>query len=83
MTNNSNQTEMEADAEVLPKSKAKFQLICASKCKRFALDYAKPPNKFHKFTQVSEDFLISCEAVLKEHIKRRVISQPSKGKTIK
>ena len=81
MTDDNN--NMETETDVLPRAKVKFQLICASKCKRFALDYAKPPNKFHKFTQVSEDFLISCESVIKEHIKRRVANHPSKGKTLK
>jgi hypothetical protein len=66
-----------------PKTKFKFNLIVVSKVKQMALDLAKPPLKFHTFTQVSEDFLISCEAALKDHIKRRVSSHPSKGKTLR
>ena len=61
----------------------KFNLICASKCKKLALEFAKPPVKFHKFTQVSEDFLVSCEIALKNHIMSRVKNHPSTGKTLR
>jgi hypothetical protein len=63
------------------KVRAKFNLICASKCKKLALDIAKT-NKFYKFTRVSEDFLISCEVALRNHIDNRVKSHPSVGKTL-
>ena len=61
--------------------KSKFKLICASKCKKFALEFAKA-NRAQEFTRVGEDFLISCEVALKNHIMSRVKSHPSKGKTL-
>jgi hypothetical protein len=67
------------------KIKAKFRLICASKCKKFALEVAQSnpaPTRKKMFTRVSEDFLISCEVALKNHILGRVKSHPSKGKTL-
>jgi hypothetical protein len=73
-TNTNNQV-----ATVMPKTK--FKLICASKCKKFALDFAAA-NRAKEFTSVSEDFLISCEAALKIHIQSRIKSHPSKGKTL-
>jgi hypothetical protein len=69
--------------ETLPKIKPKFNLIVVSKVKQAALDFAQPPLKFHKFTQVSEDFLLACESNLKEFIRKRVASHPSKGKTLR
>lgn len=66
--------------ETLP-VKTKFNLICVSKCKKFALDFAKA-NRAQAFTRVGEDFLISCEAALKSHIQSRIKSHPSKGKTL-
>lgn len=68
-----------------PKIKAKFRLICASQCKKFALEFAKAnpaPTRAKMFTRVSEDFLISCEVALKNHIQSRVKSHPSNGKTL-
>lgn len=59
----------------------KYRLICASKCKKFALEFAEA-NRAKEFTRVSEDFLISCESALKTHIQSRVKSHPSKGKTL-
>lgn len=63
------------------KTKVKFNLICASKCKKFALMFAKA-NRAQKFTRISEDFLISCENTLRNHIQSRVKSHPSVGKTL-
>jgi len=68
---------------VIPKTK--FKLICASKCKKFALEVAKSnpaPQRAKMFTRVSEEFLIACEANLKSFIFNRVKSHPSKGKTL-
>lgn len=65
--------------------KAKFNLICASKCKKLALSYAQSnpsPTRAAKFTRVGEDFLIACEAELRRFIQARVDSHPSKGKTL-
>ena len=73
-TNTNNQV-----ATAMPRMK--FRLICASKCKKFALDFADA-NRAKEFTRVSEDFLISCEAALKIHIQSRIKSHPSKGKTL-
>lgn len=67
------------------KVKMKFNLICASKCKKFALEFAKAnpaPTRAKMFTRVSEDFLISCENALRQHITSRVKTHPSKGKTL-
>ena len=73
-TNTDNQ-----DAPAMPRMR--FKLICASKCKKFALDFADA-NRAKEFTRVSEDFLISCESALKVHIQSRIKSHPSKGKTL-
>jgi len=62
-------------------TKMKYKLICASKCKKFALEFAKA-NRAKEFTRVSEDFLISCEVALKQHIQGRIKMHPSKGKTL-
>ena len=64
------------------KLKFKSKLICASKCKKFAKEYAKINRPFNKFTRVSDDFLIGCENALRNHIESRIKSQPSKGKTL-
>ena len=74
-------TPTETTATAPAKIKMKFNLICASKCKRFALEFAKA-NRAQAFTRVSEDFLVSCEVALKSHIMSRVKSHPSKGKTL-
>jgi Trk K+ transport system NAD-binding subunit len=63
------------------KIKVKFKLICASKCKKFALEMAQA-HRAQMFTRVSEDFLLACEANLKNFILSRVKSHPSKGKTL-
>lgn len=59
----------------------KYNLICASKCKRIALDVAKE-HRAHKFTRVSQDFLIECENNLRQFLINRVKSHPSVGKTL-
>ncbi len=86
--NQSDPTNMETAERLLStplKSKAKFRLICASKCKKFALEVAKTsqsPTRAKMFTRVSEDFLIACEADLKRFIHSRVSTHPSRGKTL-
>lgn len=70
---------------VVPPTRMKFNLICASKCKRLALEIAKSSpveQKAKKFTRVNQDFLLACEANLKEFIRNRVKSHPTKGKTL-
>ena len=62
--------------------KTKFRLICASKCKKFAKEFAKVNRPANKFSRVSEEFLISCEVALKNHIQSRIRSHPSNGKTL-
>jgi len=62
--------------------RAVFKLICASKCKRHAIEMAKMARPANKFTRVSEDFLVACEANLKAFILSRVKAHPSKGKTL-
>jgi hypothetical protein len=64
-----------------PKPKFQFNLICVSKCKKAALDIAAR-TRAQKFTRVSEDFLVSCEAALKSHIESRIHAHPSVGKTL-
>lgn len=59
----------------------KFKYICKSKCKKFALEFAKD-HRAGKFTRVGESFLIRCEAALVEQIRSQVKSHPSKGKTL-
>jgi hypothetical protein len=59
----------------------KFKYICRSKCKKLALEFAKT-NRAHKFTRVSEDFLIACEAALVLQIQSKIKSHPSVGKTL-
>lgn len=63
------------------KPKHKFSLICASKCKKFALEYAKA-NRAQGFTRVSEDFLVAIEAAVRVSIQNRITQHPSKGKTL-
>jgi hypothetical protein len=67
------------------RTRATFRLICASKCKKFAIEVAQAqlgPTRSKMFTRVSEDFLVACEANLKSFIHSRVRSHPSKGKTL-
>ena len=58
----------------------KVKLVNKKHVKQFALDMAK--SRAHKFTRVGGEFLIKCEANLKEFIRRYVQRLPSKGKTI-
>ena len=55
-------------------------LINKKHVKMFALEMAK--GRAHKFTRVGGDFLIKCEANLKEFVRGYVRRLPSKGKTI-
>lgn len=73
------------DNQVQTSTRMKYKLICASKCKKFALEVAKSspvPQRSKMFTRVSEDFLIACEVNLKNFILNRVKTHPSKGKTL-
>lgn len=63
------------------RAKHKFSMICASKCKKFALEYAKA-NRAQGFTRVSEDFLIAIEVATRNAIQARINQHPSKGKTL-
>ena len=68
------------------KTRMKYNLICASKVKAFALEVARAnpsPTRAKMFSRVSEDFLTACEANLKNFIHNRVKSHPSIGKTQK
>lgn len=60
--------------------KAETKLLNRAQVKRFALDCAA--TRAHRFTRISAAFLLGCEACLREHIRRQVRSQPSKGKTL-
>ena len=55
-------------------------LINKKHVKQFALEMAK--SRAHKFTRVGSDFLMKCEANLKNYIRDYVHRLPSKGKTI-
>ena len=59
----------------------KFKFICASKCKKFALEYAKA-NRAQGFTRVSKEFLIAIEVATRNAIQNRINQHPSKGKTL-
>ena len=80
------ESEQTLTTEVDPSiTRMKFNLICASKCKKFALEMAKAqlgPTRQKMFTRVSQEFLIACEANMKEFIRNRVRCHPSKGKTL-
>ena len=78
-TNSNNPVTASPENVVMPRMK--YRLICASKCKKFALEFAGA-NRAKEFTRVGEDFLISCEVALKTHIQSRIKSHPSKGKTL-
>ena len=68
-----------------PRTRMKFNLICASKVKKYALGIAQAnpcETRAKMFSRVSEDFLIGAEVALKNWIVNRVKSQPSKGKTL-
>jgi hypothetical protein len=58
----------------------KVHLINRKHVKEFALEMAK--SRAHKFTRVGGEFLLKCEANMKEFIRNYVRGIPSKGKTI-
>lgn len=77
--NDTTSNPVNQDKQKLPRHK--FTLICASKCKKFALEYATA-NRAQGFTRVSEDFLIAIEASVRNAIQNRIAQHPSKGKTL-
>lgn len=60
----------------------KFKYINRSACKKFAIEFAKVNRPANKFSRVSEDFLVSCEIALRNHIQSRIKTHPSNGKTL-
>lgn len=58
-----------------------MSLLNRKQVRAYALDVAK--SRAHKFTRVSEEFLVDCEAQLKAMIRERVHRLPSVGRTIK
>jgi hypothetical protein len=58
----------------------RLRLINKKHVKEYALETAK--SRAHKFTRVGGEFLIKCEANLKEFVRASVHRLPSKGKTI-
>ena len=58
----------------------KTPLINRAKVKQFALAVAD--KRTHLFTRVGEEFLLRCEANMKQFIRQYVGRLPSKGKTI-
>jgi hypothetical protein len=58
-----------------------MSLLNRTKVREFALAMAK--GRAHKFTRVSEEFLLLCEAELKTRIRERIHRMPSVGRTIK
>jgi len=81
ITNIISSTQAET-TDLSTRAKATFKLICVSKCKRHAVEMAKQLRPANKFTRVSEEFLMACEANLKLFINSRIKSHPSKGKTL-
>lgn len=67
----------------LPAYKAKFKLICASKCKKYALESAKINRPSNNFTRCSQEFLVSLENQLRQLIDSKIKAHPSIGKTLK
>jgi hypothetical protein len=68
------------------KVKFNFTLVKAAKVKALALSIARSnpaPTRAKMFTRVHEDFLIACEANLKEFVRGRVHRHPSSGKTLR
>jgi hypothetical protein len=58
-----------------------MSLLNKKAVKAFTLEMAK--GRAHKFTRVSNDFLLLCEGQLKNMIRSHVNRLPSTGKTIK
>lgn len=77
-----NQNINESPESSLLKPRMKFNLICTSKVKKYALELAKTQIRTQNHSRVSEEFLLSCEVALKNHIINRVKIQPTKGKTL-
>lgn len=76
----------ETTAPKQPRARVKFDLICASKVKKYALSIAQSnpaPQRAKMFTRVSEEFLMLAEGALRNWIVNRVRSHPSVGKTLK
>ena len=76
---------MENEIHSPAKFRFKPRLLCKSKVKQFALDFARAnpaPTRAKMFTRVGEDFYVACETNLKAFIQSRIRSQPSKGKTL-
>lgn len=66
-----------------PAYKPKFKLICASKCKKYALESAKTNRPANKFTRCSQEFLVDLENQLRMLIDSKIKAHPSIGKTLK
>ena len=60
--------------------KVTVKLVSRKHVKAFALACAE--RRSHRFTRVSGDFYVRCEAHLKEFIRQYVHGLPSRGKTI-
>lgn len=60
---------------------APVKLVSRKHVKLFALAMAE--SRAHRFTRVSGDFYVRCEAVLKDYIRGHVQRLPSVGKTIR
>jgi len=58
------------------------KLIVRSNCTKYTLEVAKR-YRAHTFTRVGKDFLDDIESEVRSLIYRKVMSLPSKGKTIK
>jgi hypothetical protein len=54
------------DTSLTTRSRIKFNLICASKCKKHAVELAKAIRPCNKFTRVSEEFPVSKATHQKE-----------------
>ena len=77
-------SENNSQFDTIPRAAVRLQLINRQHCRDFALESAANLQgpRGRRFTRVSEAFLIGCEQVLKQHIRRNVNLLPSKGKTI-
>ena len=56
-------------------------LLNRSQVRRYVMEVAK--TRAHRFTRVSGEFLLTCEAHLKEFIRGHLHRHPSKGRTIR
>ena len=57
-------------------------LLNKAQLKKYALD-AAAANRHHKFSRVSEDFMIKAEAHLRQWVVAHVKNLPSSGETIR